>query len=128
MSRNRKIALPAALAALITLTVGVMPGCDGTQRESEPKTGAGKDAADAGPSLESTQAADTRVGKLEFEAGYPSEQTVEKLYDEMDFQRAVQAFLWSYPAVSFQSFYDGFKEADVDYFDFAIFVWGNKGY
>jgi hypothetical protein len=25
---------------------------------------------------------------------------VTKLYDEMDFQRAMQAYLWSFPAVS----------------------------
>ncbi len=31
---------------------------------------------------------DTRIGKLSFESGYPSQETVKKLYDEMDFQRA----------------------------------------
>jgi hypothetical protein len=45
------------------------------------------------------EAVDTRVGKLEFESGYPSQGTVEKLYDEMDFQRACQAYLWGIPAV-----------------------------
>lgn len=64
---------------------------------------------------------ETRIGKLEFEAGYPSKETAEKLYDELDFQRAVQSFLWSYPAVSFQSFYEGFKRVGIDYFDFAVF-------
>ena len=32
--------------------------------------------------------------------GYPTKDTVTKLYDEMDFQRAMQAYLWSFPAVS----------------------------
>ena len=31
---------------------------------------------------------ETRIGRLEFESGYPSQATVAKLYDEMDFQRA----------------------------------------
>jgi hypothetical protein len=48
---------------------------------------------------------DTRIGKLEFThkypGGYPTKETVEKLYDERDFQRAVQAYLWAMPAVSF---------------------------
>jgi hypothetical protein len=35
----------------------------------------------------------TRIGTLSFENGYPSEETARKLYDEMDYQRAVQAFL-----------------------------------
>lgn len=47
---------------------------------------------------------DTRVGKLEFTHafidGYPTDATVEKLFDEMDFQRAVQAYIWSIPVVS----------------------------
>jgi hypothetical protein len=42
---------------------------------------------------------DTRIGKLAFESGYPSEETVNKLYDEIDFQRACQAYLWAIPAV-----------------------------
>lgn len=42
---------------------------------------------------------ETRVGKLTFESGYPSEETVETLYNEMDFQRACQAYLWGIPAV-----------------------------
>ncbi|MFI7838854.1 DUF1254 domain-containing protein [Pseudomonas asiatica] len=41
----------------------------------------------------------TRIGKLTFESGYPSQATVNKLYDEMDFQRATQAYLWGIPAV-----------------------------
>jgi hypothetical protein len=42
---------------------------------------------------------DTRIGELNFESGYPSQKTVNKLYDEMDFQRACQAYLWGLPAV-----------------------------
>jgi hypothetical protein len=42
---------------------------------------------------------DTRIGKLTFESGYPSKETVAKLYDEIDFQRACQAYLWGIPAV-----------------------------
>ena len=46
---------------------------------------------------------ETRIGTLNFENGFPSEETTRKLFDEMDYQRAVQAFLWAYPAVSFES-------------------------
>ena len=49
---------------------------------------------------------DTRLGVLEFTeggfaGGYPTLDTVEKLYDEMDFQRATQAYLWALPIVSY---------------------------
>ena len=46
---------------------------------------------------------ETRIGTLSFESGYPTDDTAQKLYDEMDFERAVQAFLWAFPAVSFES-------------------------
>ncbi len=42
---------------------------------------------------------DTRIGKLEFEQGVPTLPTVKNLYDEMDFQRACQLFLWALPIV-----------------------------
>jgi hypothetical protein len=32
----------------------------------------------------------TRIGTLRFEKGYPTPETARKLYDEMDFQRAVR--------------------------------------
>jgi hypothetical protein len=54
---------------------------------------------------------ETRIGKLEFTHdfanGYPTKQTVEKLYDERDFQRACQAYLWAIPAVSFAAWQRG---------------------
>ena len=46
------------------------------------------------------QTVDTRSGKLEFELGVPTKETVTKLYDEMDYQRACQLFLWSFPIVA----------------------------
>jgi len=57
------------------------------------------------------QAVETRIGTLDFTHdfanGYPTDETIEKLYDERDFQRACQAFLWSLPAVAFASWQRG---------------------
>src|ERR1700761_3116752 len=54
---------------------------------------------------------ETRIGTLEFihdfANGYPTDATIEKLYNERDFQRACQAYLWSLPAVSFTSWQRG---------------------
>jgi len=48
---------------------------------------------------------DSRIGSLgftkDFENGYPTDETVKKLYDEMDFQRATQAYMWSIPLIGF---------------------------
>jgi hypothetical protein len=47
-----------------------------------------------------SQTLDTRIGKLDFELGVPTQQTAAKLYDEMDFQRAVQCYLWGVTIVN----------------------------
>ncbi len=58
-------------------------------------------AAGTAPAQETIK---TRVGELsfthDFANGYPTDATVEKLFDEMDFQRACQAYMWSIPIVS----------------------------
>ena len=33
----------------------------------------------------------TRIGPLTFERGFPTEETTRKVFDEIDYQRAVQA-------------------------------------
>ena len=48
----------------------------------------------------------TRIGPLQLENGYPSKAAAARLYDEMDFQRATQAYLWALPAVGFKALYD----------------------
>jgi len=48
---------------------------------------------------------ETRIGKLsfthDFANGYPTKETIQKLYDERDFQRACQLYLWALPIVAF---------------------------
>ena len=47
----------------------------------------------------------TRIGDLsfthDFENGYPTYETVDKLFNELDFQRACQVYLWAIPLVAF---------------------------
>jgi hypothetical protein len=72
-------------AAGLALIVTTMTGCTQT------------------PTPTQAQTTESRIGKLNFENGFPTEETTRKLFDEMDYQRAVQAYLWAYPAVSFES-------------------------
>ena len=58
-------------------------------------------AAVSAGSIASAQTVNTRIGKLSFEHGVPTKKTVAKLYEEMDFQRGVQAYLWALPIVGF---------------------------
>ena len=50
---------------------------------------------------------DTRYGKLEFPGGYPTDATVQKVYDELDLQRATQLYLDMYPALSMHGMLKG---------------------
>jgi hypothetical protein len=68
---------------------------------------------------------DSPIGKLGLVDGYPTEETVQKLYDSLDFQRGVQAYLWALPYVALGQWQDeqsnkfGAKNWDyVDYFDY----------
>ncbi|WP_186766442.1 DUF1254 domain-containing protein [Falsiphaeobacter marinintestinus] len=42
----------------------------------------------------------TRFGVLDFPGGYPTEETAQKVFDELDLQRATQLYLDMYPALS----------------------------
>src|SRR5208283_5291697 len=52
------------------------------------------------PGIESPDKVETRLGTLNFFDGFPDKPTIQKLYDNLDFQRAVQAYLLAIPAVS----------------------------
>jgi hypothetical protein len=52
------------------------------------------------PGVASPDKVETRLGTLNLIDGFPDKATAEKLYDNLDFQRAVQAYLFAIPAVS----------------------------
>lgn len=52
---------------------------------------------------------ETRIGTLHFFDGLPDEATVQMVYDNLDFQRAVQAFLTALPAASLSAVRAGIR-------------------
>jgi hypothetical protein len=52
------------------------------------------------PGIEIPDKVESRLGTLNFFDGFPDNPSVEKLYDNLDFQRAVQAYLLALPPVS----------------------------
>jgi hypothetical protein len=42
----------------------------------------------------------SRLGPLELENGYPTDATVTKIFDDIDYQRACQAYLWALPLMA----------------------------
>jgi len=55
-----------------------------------------------------------RLGTISYFDGYPSEETVEKVYDNLDFSRGIETFLNGIPAASMQALIEGFKGAGAD--------------
>lgn len=61
-----------------------------------------------------------RLGTLQFFDGMPSDQTVEKVYDNLDFARGVETFLTGVPAASLYAFVEGMKQAGMDTYSMGI--------
>ncbi|MGZ2426201.1 DUF1254 domain-containing protein [Rhizobium laguerreae] len=64
---------------------------------------------------------ETRIGPLELQGGYPSAKSVGKLYDEIDFQRATQAYIWATPLVAMEALRSAnARDWGVDYNDVGL--------
>ena len=62
------------------------------------------------PGIESPDKVHTRLGTLKFLEGSPDKGTSEKLFDNLDFQRAVQAYLLALPPVSMMAIREGLTQ------------------
>lgn len=79
----------AALACALTLTTA------SAQTAAKMKM-----TTDIPKSITTPDSVETRLGTLKFTDGFPDDATVEKAYDNLDFQRGVQAFLTAMPGAS----------------------------
>jgi len=62
----------------------------------------------------------TRIGQLKYEGGFPAKETVEKLYNEMDFQRAVMAYQYAEPLVALNEANVGLKKIGISEGDMTV--------
>jgi hypothetical protein len=72
--------------------------------------------------LPTTGTVKSRLGNLKLINGFPTEATVKKLYDDLDFQRACQAYIWALPYTSMGEWQreqrETFGAANLDYVDY----------
>ncbi len=66
-----------------------------------------KMTTDIPPAITTPDSVETRLGTLKFFEGFPNDATVEKVYDNLDFQRGVQSFLLGIPAASLYAMREG---------------------
>ncbi|MEI6506277.1 MAG: DUF1254 domain-containing protein [Planctomycetota bacterium] len=75
--------------------------------------------------LPTTGSVESRLGRLDLENGYPSAATIEKVFDDIDFQRACQAYLWALPLMAMQQWQSEhltkFGAGKLDYVDYLSF-------
>ncbi len=74
------------------------------------------------PSITTPDSVQSRLGSLEFTDGAPTAETAERLYDNLDFMRGVEAFLSSYQGASTYAIRRGFLDVGVK--DSQILMFG----
>ena len=86
-------------------------GCLAVLVSSQPAAAADKPkyATDIPQSITTPDNVETRLGTLKFTDGFPDDATVQKVYDNLDFQRGVQAFLTAMPAASLSAMRKGIR-------------------
>ncbi len=63
---------------------------------------------------------ETRIGELEFYDGMPTAQTLEKVYDNLDFIRGIDVFLNFIPATSIEGMRLGMREMGLDTYNKVV--------
>src|SRR5271165_3812770 len=73
------------------------------------------------PGITTPDKVETRLGTLKFEGGYPDAATVEKVYDNLDFQRGIEAYLNTMQGASLVAFRRGMREVGAVDGTFGVF-------
>lgn len=81
----KSLTCATALLATLNFLVGCVNSADTAPRM--------KMTTDIPPGIASPDRVETRLGTLRFFDGFPDDTSIEKLYDNLDFQHAVQAYL-----------------------------------
>jgi hypothetical protein len=106
----------ALFCALVCGTIFVLTtsiGCDNKPGSTSDTTQAAppkmKMTTPIPPQITTPDKIETRLGTLNFFDGVPDDSTVQKVYDNLDFERGVQAFLTAMPGASVYGLREGFR-------------------
>ena len=103
---NMSLTKARIIAAFVTSAAFASLCAPSAWSQTEPKY-----KANVPPSVTTPDTVETRIGTLKFHDGLPDEETVRKVYDNLDFVRGVEAFLLGMPAANTQGLRRGFIEA-----------------
>ena len=71
-------------------------------------------SANVPPGISTPDRVETRLGTLNFKDGVPDDATAQKLFDELDYVHAVEAFINGYAAVNQLALLKGFSAAGIN--------------
>ncbi|WP_300321815.1 DUF1254 domain-containing protein [Accumulibacter sp.] len=109
MTRTFKHLLYAALTLAVTIpSLAAGPQVQGASASAPPEY-----APDVPVKITTPDRVETRIGTLHFKDGAPDAATVEKVYDQLDFGRGVDAFLKGMSATSVHALCEGFEKAGI---------------
>jgi len=100
------------ILTLALLVIGV------TLAQDAPKM---KMTTETPPDLVTPNKIDTRIGELKFFDGNPDKETVQKVYDYLDFQRGVDVFLNAMPGASLYAMREGLRSVGVNNHTVVVF-------
>lgn len=73
------------------------------------------------PEIVTPQRVETRIGTLEFDDGVPTQATAQKVWDQLDFSRGIEAFLNGIPGASMVAIRTGLREAGAENGTIGVF-------
>ena len=119
--------LPVLLAVMLLVAACSPPARENSPSESTPAPASAAPTArlkyttDIPQAIVSPTSVETRLGTLKFVDGVPDEATTQKVYDNLDFQRALQAFLVTMPAASLSAMRQGLQSVGVNNSTIVVF-------
>jgi len=86
-----------------------------------PHVAAAQTATGIPPAITTPDKVETRIGPLDFKDGMPSKETIDKVYDNLDFTHAFEAFVNTYQGVNMAAARKGFLDIGVKDNEILIF-------
>jgi hypothetical protein len=103
------------------LRVTLLPAVAACAMLSLPELGTAQTSSATPPSIRTPDKVETRIGALEFKDGTPSKDTLSKVYDNLDFAHAFDAFVNTMQGVNSAAIHKGFLDAGVKDNEILIF-------
>jgi hypothetical protein len=111
LAKLKNLSYPAAALTFVAISLA-----SASAQTAKPKM-----VTDIPPEITTPDTVETPIGTLKFFDGFPDDATVQKVYDNLDFQRGVQAFLSGLPGASLVAMRTGLRKLGAEKGTVAVF-------